>query len=84
MGKYVVTSKFDLCQSSVIRISGKNRSYKVYLVQELSDDDFGKRLKFDDIMISFIAKILIKILFSDKAFFYLNEYITTDTPLKNQ
>lgn len=67
----------DISQSSVRRIlkGNKFKPFKVKLVQELSEDDYDRRVEFCDVMMSKLdaePELLNRILFSDEATFMTN------------
>lgn len=72
-----VASHVDTSKNTVFRLLHKQKfhPYKVHLVQELSDDDFDRRVQFSETMmeLSNANPCLIRnIVFSDEATFFLN------------
>lgn len=70
----------DIAQKSVQNILKqiKFHPYKIYLVQELNDDDFDRRIEFCETMMQRIdaePNFLFNIVFSDEATFELNGHI---------
>ncbi|EFN79651.1 hypothetical protein EAI_12675, partial [Harpegnathos saltator] len=65
-----VVQQNDLDQKSVLKILKLNQfqPYKVHLVQELSDDDFDRRIEFCELIMERIdPNYLSNIVFSDEA-----------------
>ncbi|EFN85917.1 hypothetical protein EAI_03765, partial [Harpegnathos saltator] len=70
----------DLDKKSVLKILELNQfhPYKVHLVQELSYDDFDRRIEFSELMMERIDEdpnYLSNIVFSEEATFQLNDYV---------
>lgn len=66
----------DVSHSSILRVLNKNtfKPYKIHLLQELSEDDYDRRLEFAEIMMDKIAtdgNFVNNICFSDEATFTL-------------
>lgn len=72
-----ISKKSNIPKSTVHKILQKHNfhPYKVHLVQELSEDDFDRRIQFCELMTEKIIvdkKILRRICFSDECTFFLN------------
>lgn len=72
-----VAQEHEICHGSVHNILKVNKyhPYKVHLTQELSEDDFDRRVEFCDIMMDMIVgdnRILNNVVFSDEATFELS------------
>lgn len=72
-----VSSAQDISLGSTSKIMKLNQwhPYKIVLVQELSDDDFNRRVEFCEIMMTMIDEdppLLFNIVFSDEATFELH------------
>jgi len=71
-----VAQEHEISHGSVSKILKLNKwhPYKLYLCQELSEDDFNRRIEFCDLMMETIAEdhlLLNNIVFSDEATFEL-------------
>lgn len=72
-----VSRAVGISQRSVLRVLHKNsfKPYKIHLVQELSEDDYDRRVEFCEIMMGNLDRntiVLNNIVFSDEATFMLN------------
>lgn len=72
-----ISRNLGISQSSVRRVLHKNsfKPYKIHMVQELSDDDFDRRVEFCELMMDNLDNNRIRlnnIVFSDEATFMLN------------
>jgi len=69
----------DISRMSVQRILKKIKfhPYKIHLVQELSKDDFDRRMEFCDVMrkTDDDSNFVFNVIFSDEATFELNDFV---------
>lgn len=72
-----ISLNLGISHRSVLRTLHQNdfKPYKIHLVQELSEDDFDRRIEFGELMMNHIDRNTIRIndiVFSDEATFMLN------------